>query len=130
MGRSISLRETNRPPEKFCGSQGRWLTASSPAAALGSVADLELGIAQARVLEPRQLVVHQRLAQQVMIETRQPLRLGDEVVQPRLAQEAHGHVFAAELQFDVGRGVLLLVPVLLEILLQEVAIADLAQLRP
>ena len=50
----------------------------------GQRGHLELGIAQARVLEPGQLVVHQRLAQQVMIEARQPLRIGDEVVQPRL----------------------------------------------
>ena len=127
-GRSISFRDTNRPPERFRGSQGRWLTASSPAAALGSVADLELAIAQARMLEPRQGGVSQRLAQQVMVETRQPLRLGDEVVQPRLPQEAHRHVFAAEFQFQVGAGVLLLVPILLEILQQEVAIADLAHL--
>ena len=42
--------------------------------------------------------------------------------------DAHRHIFAAEIQRDVGRGVLLLVPVLLEILQQEVAIADLAHL--
>ncbi len=87
---------------------------------------LELAVAQARVLEPGQRHARQRLAQQIMIETRQPLCAGDEVVEPRLAHDAHRHVLAAERQVEVGRGVLLLVPVGLEVFQQEVAIADLA----
>ena len=90
--------------------------------------DQVLRVANVAMLVPGHAVAQDRLAKPVVIEPRQPVRLGVEVVEPHLAIHAPRGVVADLVQFQVGRGVFELVPLLLEILLLEVVIADQSQL--
>ena len=80
------------------------------------------------MLEPGKGVAYQRLAQPKMIEAGQPIGLCKELVEAVIGRHAPGNIVVATLQLDPGIFVLLQVPLSLEILLEKIAVADLARL--
>src|SRR5262245_46003332 len=80
------------------------------------------------MLVPCQPIEQQRLPEDEFIEAWQPLRIGHEAVGPRLGGDLIAGVFDELLEVDVRALVFERVPFELEILLEEVAVANQAQL--
>ena len=122
---------TNRSPSPeiglparvfFPGQAARIATAS--VGLVGVRGDADVGVRGRRVLEPGELVVEQRLAEPVVVEPRQPLRLREEVVDAAVGFDRDRLVVERALEAHAGELVLVVVPFVLVVLLEERAVAD------
>ena len=86
--------------------------------------DADIGVGDVRVLEPREVVVDQRLAEPVVVEARQPLRLREEIVDAGVGFDRDRLVVVRALEADAGELVLIFVPFVLVILFEERAVAE------
>ena len=85
---------------------------------VGVRGDADVGVGGRRVLEPGEVVAEQRLAEPVVVEPRQPLRLREEVVDPAVGFDRDRLVVVRALEPDAGELVLVVVPFVLVVLLR------------